>query len=285
LVCLAEQAGRVVPKERLINRVWSDTNVTDDVLTRSISELRRIFADDPRHPRFIQTIPKGGYRLIAAVSANDERDSGESGKADHKEARSDSWKLGAWALGGIGAVAVGSLILALTSIPAVPTIIRSVQLTYSGRVGTPDTDSEAFPSLITDGPRVYFSEFVNGRWALAQAPVGGGEVVHIATPFKNSLLLHVSPDGSRLLVRDFLITEKEGPLWVMPASGGAPRRLGDVIGHDGAWSPDGQRIVFAQGTALYLAASNGSDPQNLSTLAAVRIGFVGHPTEPACGSP
>ena len=68
LVCLAAQAGQVVPKERLMQTVWPDTFVGDDVLTRSISELRRVFGDDVRNPRFIQTIPKSGYRLMAPVS-------------------------------------------------------------------------------------------------------------------------------------------------------------------------------------------------------------------------
>jgi TolB-like protein/DNA-binding winged helix-turn-helix (wHTH) protein/Tfp pilus assembly protein PilF len=63
LVCLAE-AGEVVPKEKLMRTVWPDTYVTDDVLTRSISELRKAFNDDSKHPRFIQTIPKRGYRLL-----------------------------------------------------------------------------------------------------------------------------------------------------------------------------------------------------------------------------
>jgi len=71
LLCLAEQAGQVIPKERLIQRVWPDTFVSDDVLTRSISELRRAFGDDPKEPRFIQTIPRGGYRLIAPVFSTD----------------------------------------------------------------------------------------------------------------------------------------------------------------------------------------------------------------------
>ena len=70
LVCLAAQAGQVVPKERLMRTVWPDTFVGDDVLTRSISELRRVFGDDVKEPRFIQTIPKSGYRLIAGVSSN-----------------------------------------------------------------------------------------------------------------------------------------------------------------------------------------------------------------------
>ena len=67
LVCLAEHAGESVPKEELLQIVWRETFVTDDVLVGSISELRRVFEDDAREPRFIQTIPKRGYRLIAAV--------------------------------------------------------------------------------------------------------------------------------------------------------------------------------------------------------------------------
>ena len=68
LVLLAAHAGQVVAKERLIQTVWPDTFVTDDVLTRAISELRRVFGDDAKESRFIQTIPKSGYRLIARVS-------------------------------------------------------------------------------------------------------------------------------------------------------------------------------------------------------------------------
>jgi TolB-like protein/DNA-binding winged helix-turn-helix (wHTH) protein/Flp pilus assembly protein TadD len=67
LVCLAESGG-VVSKEKLMNTVWADTFVTDDVLTRSISELRKVFEEDRKNPRFIQTISKGGYRLVAAVA-------------------------------------------------------------------------------------------------------------------------------------------------------------------------------------------------------------------------
>ena len=68
LLCLADHRNQVVTKERLMRAAWPDTFVTDDVLTRAISELRRAFGDSVREPRFIQTIPKGGYRLIAPVS-------------------------------------------------------------------------------------------------------------------------------------------------------------------------------------------------------------------------
>ena len=67
LLQLAERSREVVTKEELIQAVWAGTFVTDDVLTRAISELRRVFGDDSKEPRFIQTIHKSGYRLIVPV--------------------------------------------------------------------------------------------------------------------------------------------------------------------------------------------------------------------------
>jgi DNA-binding winged helix-turn-helix (wHTH) protein/TolB-like protein/Tfp pilus assembly protein PilF len=67
LVCLARGAGDVVEKEQLIRTVWPDTFVSDDALTRCISELRKTFEDDARESRIIQTIPKIGYRLVAPI--------------------------------------------------------------------------------------------------------------------------------------------------------------------------------------------------------------------------
>jgi len=67
LVCLAHHPGETLPKEQLLKTVWPDTFVSDDVLVRSISEIRRAFEDDPRESKFIQTIPKRGYRLLAPV--------------------------------------------------------------------------------------------------------------------------------------------------------------------------------------------------------------------------
>ena len=67
LVCLAGRPGEVVSKEELIGTVWVGTFVTDDVLTRAVSELRRILKDDAKQPHIIETVSKNGYRLIAAV--------------------------------------------------------------------------------------------------------------------------------------------------------------------------------------------------------------------------
>lgn len=67
LVCLAEHAGEVVSREMLYERVWPDTIVTDQAITNCISELRHHLGDNRAAPRFIKTVPKRGYRLIAPV--------------------------------------------------------------------------------------------------------------------------------------------------------------------------------------------------------------------------
>lgn len=67
LVLLAERAGEVVAKAEIEDRVWSDVFVTESVITRAIAGLRRALGDDATAPRFIETIPRRGYRLLAAV--------------------------------------------------------------------------------------------------------------------------------------------------------------------------------------------------------------------------
>ena len=70
LVCLAQKIDLVVPKDELLSGVWGTQFVTDGVLANCISELRGVFGDDARHPRFIQTIPKRGYRLVMPARAS-----------------------------------------------------------------------------------------------------------------------------------------------------------------------------------------------------------------------
>lgn len=68
LVCLARRGGDPVSKKEILDTVWQGTFVSDDVLSRSISELRRVLHDDARQPQFIETIPKRGYRLMMPVA-------------------------------------------------------------------------------------------------------------------------------------------------------------------------------------------------------------------------
>ncbi len=68
LLTLSSQPDHVFSKEEIISAVWPDTFVSEDVLTRCISILRRITGDKPQTPRFIQTVPKVGYRLVAPLA-------------------------------------------------------------------------------------------------------------------------------------------------------------------------------------------------------------------------
>jgi DNA-binding winged helix-turn-helix (wHTH) protein/TolB-like protein len=111
LVLLAAHPGEVVAKERLIQTVWPDVFVTDDVLTRAISELRRVFGDDAKDSRFIQTIPKSGYRLIAGVSSSGaDQELAAPGRFVHLE-RGRTWKLGLWAISLAAVIAVAVVML------------------------------------------------------------------------------------------------------------------------------------------------------------------------------
>jgi TolB-like protein/Flp pilus assembly protein TadD len=68
LAYLADYAGEVLSKEQIIQAVWPNTYVSDEVLRYSITELRKAFGDDAKNPQIIQTIARRGYRLIASVS-------------------------------------------------------------------------------------------------------------------------------------------------------------------------------------------------------------------------
>jgi DNA-binding winged helix-turn-helix (wHTH) protein len=90
LVCLAGRAGEVVSKESIIQQVWSDRFVTDEVLTTAVFQLRKALGDEARNPRFIQTISKKGYRLIATVSF--ERAPSNDGEGNSALARLRRWR-------------------------------------------------------------------------------------------------------------------------------------------------------------------------------------------------
>lgn len=67
LACLAADPGRVVTKEELLAAVWGGAFVEEGALSQAIHSLRKALGDDARQPRYIQTIPKRGYRLLVPV--------------------------------------------------------------------------------------------------------------------------------------------------------------------------------------------------------------------------
>jgi len=68
LLCLADHAGEVVSIDDVLTQVWSGVTVTPDSVYQAVASLRRLLGDDPRQPTYIATVPRLGYRMVAAVT-------------------------------------------------------------------------------------------------------------------------------------------------------------------------------------------------------------------------
>jgi DNA-binding winged helix-turn-helix (wHTH) protein len=66
LCALARRPGSLLTKHALLDDVWGHQFVTDSVLKTAVSELRAALHDDPKQPRYIETVSRRGYRFIAA---------------------------------------------------------------------------------------------------------------------------------------------------------------------------------------------------------------------------
>ena len=100
LALLVSEQGRLVPKERFLDEVWRGVPVTDEALTQCVKTLRRQLGDDAARPRFIETVPKHGYRFIAEVEG------ASSGPAAVRRRSAVLWR-GALLLGTAGTIGGG----------------------------------------------------------------------------------------------------------------------------------------------------------------------------------
>ena len=104
LALLVREQGRLVSKDRFMDEVWRGVPVTDEALTQCIRTLRRQLGDDAANPRFIETVPKHGYRFVAPVRPLDD-DDGLAGTAEETSER-NSWQQAAL-LAGAGTIGGG----------------------------------------------------------------------------------------------------------------------------------------------------------------------------------
>jgi len=138
-----------------------------------------------------------------------------------------------------------------------PRVLATTQLTKDG---VPKS------GLLTDGSRLYFAEDNGTTRLLLQTAVTGGETSPIPTPFPAVGIMDISPDHSQLLVTN-LVANQPAEFWALPLPSGPPRRIADVTGWDGRWSPDGRQLVFSKGKDVYLAKADGTDARKLFTVA------------------
>ena len=268
LVCLAKAKNTVVSKERLIDEVWKDTFVTDDVLTRCISELRKALEDDTKEPHIIQTIPKRGYRLIADVI---------SGPPSVPGGRLTSIVRSRWWLAGTLITLVAALIYVTVfrsrtrnGSPSGPVTngerptLKTVRLTHSGQVAGGQV------AISPDGKLLYYVYAENGRNSIRIRQLSSGSEVTVLPPTENAIGgIVVTPKGEDLYFREKVGDGGLADLKLMPALGGAPRPVAKgIVGSVGV-SPDGSRIAFlrlrerAGAWDLVIANADGSEERIL----------------------
>jgi len=293
LLALVEQHGHLLEKDELLKKVWPDTFVEEANLASNISQLRKALGDGENGQRFIETMPKRGYRFVASVRefaeervepAIQERPGSQSAAAEGEEAANAEELITAHpavkaenlaskakhfqrsallAFAMLILLGLGFFYFSLrSSIP--PKVTASTQIT---RDGFPKFAREYLRgSLVTDGSRLYSSEWAREHWILAQVSGTGGETVAIPEPFPTAFLHDISPSRSELLVESGNDALSEQQLWALPVLTGVPRRLGDLLGHDGTWSLDGQKIVYANGSTLYMANGDGTKSHEFVTV-------------------
>lgn len=148
---------------------------------------------------------------------------------------------------------------------APPMASSTTRLTRS-KVTLPPVTSQ-FP-MVTDGSRIYFSDWGLGKLGMLQMPVNGGEAVRMAPMFDNRLEGRPSamtPDGSHLVVTAWLPGVPGGSLWQWPIVGGPPRKLGD--GANATFSADGQRIFYTKNRRdMFIAKTDLSEVHELGSV-------------------
>lgn len=109
LVRLAERPGEVVSKEAIVEAVWAKEFIADSTFSRVIFELREALGDDSQVPRFIETIPKRGYRLLVPVEFTDNNGGAELRAGEGSRRSRRVWLL--LPLAGVALVAIGQALL------------------------------------------------------------------------------------------------------------------------------------------------------------------------------
>ena len=275
LMALLEQPGQVVTREELHDKLWSQDTFVDfeHGLNKAINKVREALGDDADSPRFIETLPRRGYRFliplvhsaqpaVASTSPYDDHTATPShGSPDDHLAK--PWQI--MLLAAVTATIVAIAVLASWSWRARSRdqlkVLRFSQLTSDGLLKS--------GPIATDGVRIYFTETLPGQLrSIAQVSTKGGEVVHLPNPLSHARVLDLSRDGSELLLgnpEDSGVGEDStaDSLWVQPVAGGSPRRVGSVLVNDAAWGAQPATVVYGDGDSVYLINQDGTGSHKL----------------------
>ncbi len=236
---LLENRARAVTKEEIFQAVWAGTVVSDNALTRSIAQIRKAIGDDPRQPRYIETIATVGYRFIAQVEVL-----AEPLPITTRRRPKRIPVAGVAALVLVAATAGfwlrSSTPTAEKPVPFVPVQFSSSAALDLGASFSPDGNLIAYASDKSGAFEIYVKSFDTGARQL-----------QITNDGNHNLYPAFSPDGRWIA---FASTRRPG-IFRVPAIGGPVQRLAD-FGVQPQWSPDGQTIVFRSTGAASLSTTD-----------------------------
>jgi Tol biopolymer transport system component/DNA-binding winged helix-turn-helix (wHTH) protein len=246
---LVENAGHLVEKDRLLTELWPETFVEEANLNRGISVLRKALGEAPAD-RYIETVPRRGYRFVAAVRVGDSNATVNDQAASTPAGLNDQSKKPpgirpALSLRVIG-IALGLLLTISAIIYAVvgpresniTTAARGAsihrQLTFTGK--------ELTPALSPDGRRIaYVSNAPPLRKVIVRELAAGQPVEVFSAPETGGL--RWSPDSLELMF-SARGAGTDG-LYIAPHSGGSARKVAGGNMFVACWSPDGSMIALA----------------------------------------
>ena len=269
LSILLERPGELVTREEFCKRLWPQHTFVDfeHSLNTAIKKLRQALDDDPDAPRYIETLPKKGYRFIAQVETVGELASAvetphEPAKAEAEIAvpKSKRWR---WSVGVLAALAVGAGVAYWQLRPRLPVVTGIHQLTRTGHLKGAKFGS----AVATDGNRLYFRDWSHGRLRLAQMSTKGGDVSVLEIPsVPEPWVLDISADGSDLLIEEFLkLDGMDRPVWIASLPNGPLRRVGGLMVNGAAFVPGSNKLLYdeaAHPKQFFMADLDGSNARS-----------------------
>jgi len=248
LVALAVVPGELVTREELLETVWKETFVSENSLSKAISRLRGALGDERNDPRYIETISRSGYRLVATVGHGwSPRPSAAIVETRPAALAAQVYTPGPQGRGFWLLTSTAALIAALLMIGSqratLPSPLPRVrpELTLVG--------NQFGPRLAPDGEHVAFAWQGNGsasNWDIWAQPIGADNPVQVTDHPFDERLPTWSPDGQRLAFVRFSGAEGVcGIFAVRIVAGRSGERLADCAPgiHSLAWSPDGQWLA------------------------------------------
>ena len=252
---LLARPGEVVTRQELQNHLWRDTFVdAERNLNTAINKLREVLGDSAENPRFIETLPRRGYRFIAPITGNglgksgngapqEQQKSFEPTKARAKHIRSATL---AYFAGVVSVALVLAVVLFLHYRSPSGGASRQRTLTRL----TLDPGLQIGATWSPDGQFIAYSSNRGGKFDIWVQQISGGSPIQVTKGEGQNWQPDWSPDGKYIAYRS---ERNGGGLYVIPALGGEgqERRIAS-FGYYPRWSPDSSHILFQSTDLVYI---------------------------------